>query len=378
MMFTRVRSPFFLLLIVFLTCFLNSREVNAQKWLGVKPLNDTISEEKKGFLLVPLVYYSPDTRWAAGAAGVYYFTLGDSSQTTRLSYFKALADYTQNRQIDVWGEWNIFTGGEKYLFKGEVRYRNFPDRFYGIGNDSPKEAEEFYSYDYISFKTLQLRQVRPHLFVGFDYHFEYEYNFTYRDAEGQLASGTVPGYKGGTGSALGLVTVFDSRDNVVNAYRGRYFEFSTYLFEPLWGSTFDYFRVSAIHQQYFQFPNRHVLAIQQVANFNFGQVPFLDMSTVGSEVILRGYPKNRFRDKHFLATQAEYRFPIFWRFGGVAFAGIGDVFETTSDLRADRLKYSIGTGLRFLMNPKERLNIRFDYGIGREGGYYYFSVTESF
>jgi outer membrane translocation and assembly module TamA len=99
---------------------------------------------------------------------------------------------------------------------------------------------------------------------------------------------------------------------------------------------------------------------------------------VGSEVILRGYPKNRFRDKHFLATQAEYRFPIFWRFGGVAFAGVGDVFETTSDLRADRLKYSIGTGLRFLMNPKERLNIRFDYGIGREGGYYYFSVTESF
>jgi outer membrane protein assembly factor BamA len=259
-----------------------------------------------------------------------------------------------------------------------LRYRNFPDRFYGIGNNTSKEAEEFYSYDYISFKTLQMKQVKPHLFVGFDYHFEYEYNFTYRNAEGQLATGSVPGYKGGVGSALGLVAVFDSRDNVVNAHKGRYAEFSSYLFEPLWGSTFEYLRLTGIHQQYFKLPNTHVVAIQQVASFNFGEVPFLDMSTVGSEVILRGYPKNRFRDKHFLATQAEYRAHLFWRLGAVAFAGVGDVFDSADDLRMDRLKYSVGAGLRFLVNPKERLNIRFDYGIGREGGYYYFSVTESF
>jgi hypothetical protein len=62
----------------------------------------------------------------------------------------------------------------------------------------------------------------------------------------------------------------------------------------------------------------------------------------------------------------------------VAFAGVGDVFEDTRDLSWNTAKYSVGTGLRFLVNPAERLNVRVDYGRGREGGYFYFIVSEAF
>ena len=96
---------------------------------------DTVSK-KAGFFLFPLLYYTPDTRIAAGLAGVYYFNTGrsDSLQKTRLSYTKLLCDYTQNKQLDFWTSWNIFTNQEKYLLKGEFRYRNFPDKYYGIVN----------------------------------------------------------------------------------------------------------------------------------------------------------------------------------------------------------------------------------------------------
>jgi hypothetical protein len=60
------------------------------------------------------------------------------------------------------------------------------------------------------------------------------------------------------------------------------------------------------------------------------------------------------------------------------FAGAGDVFGPSSNLSANSLKYSVGTGLRFIVDPAERLNIRLDYGYGREGGYFYFVVGESF
>ncbi len=62
------------LLLTFLWLIASAYSVNAQKNpFGIKPLNDTTLVEKNGFFLIPLIYYTPDTRWAFGGAGVYYF-----------------------------------------------------------------------------------------------------------------------------------------------------------------------------------------------------------------------------------------------------------------------------------------------------------------
>jgi len=351
-----------------------------RSFMGFVPLSDTLAEDKNGIFVLPLLYFTPDTRWAAGAAGVYYFKVPPSASNPihpRVSYIQFLADYTQNKQLDTWASWHVFTQDENYLLKGDLRYRDFPDRFYGLGNDSEILQKEQYSYQLFVLKTLQLKKIRPGFFLGFDYEFRHEYNFKHA-ANGQLASGAVTGSNGGFGSALGLVSIIDTRDNIINPYRGNYAEFSTYFFSPLLKSTFSFQTINATYQKYWQFKPKHVLAWQTKARFSFGEVPFLDLSTLGNDDILRGYPKNRFRDQHFFATQLEYRFPLFWRFGAVAFAGAGDVFGPSSTLSASNLKYSVGTGLRFVVDPAERLNIRLDYGYGREGGYFYFVVGESF
>lgn len=351
-----------------------------KSFLGFTPLSDTIEPKKQGVFAIPLLYYTPDTRWAAGAAGVYYFRAQPKSEDdieARSSYIQFLSDYTQNKQLDVWGIWSIFTRNEDYLLEGELRYRNFPDRFYGIGNASDKHNEEFYEYNLFSIKSLMMKKVRPSLFVGFDYEFEAEYDFKY-DADSQLGSGNISGSKGGIGSAIGLVAVYDDRDNIINAYRGRYSELSSYFFTKAIGSSFSFIQINGIHQQYWQLRKKHILASQTKIKINIGNVPFLDMATLGDDDILRGYAKNRYRDHNFWATQVEYRFPLFWRLGMVTFAGVGDVFKNPQDLAFNKLKYSIGTGIRFVVKPAERLNIRLDYGYGTEGGHYYFIVTEAF
>lgn len=351
-----------------------------KQFLGFHALSDTVDTEKKGAFILPLLYYTPDTRWAVGGAGVYYFKLGAKTETeheTRMSNVQFLSDYTQNKQLDVWGQWNVFTHNENYLFKGELRYRNFPDRFYGIGNRSLKSAEEKYEYSLFSFKTLALKKVYPALFLGMDYHFEKEYGFSYAPL-GILQSKTITGYNGGIQSAIGLVGIYDSRDNVINTYKGCILELSSYFYAKELGSTFGFTYLNGIYQKFWQVKRRHIIAIQARARYGFGQVPFLDMSNVGNDDMLRGYPKNRFRDVNFLGAQVEYRFPLFWRLGMVTFAGAGDVFNSHYDLGMNELKYSIGAGLRFVVNPAERLNIRIDYGYGREGGYFYFVVAEAF
>jgi hypothetical protein len=368
--------------LIFSNFYSQQKENHNSIWkkLGIISLNDTLHDNNKGFFFSPILFYTPDTRLGGGGAGVFSFHLSDkndSSILTRTSYVRFLGNYTMNKQTDVWTDWNIFTRGEKFLFKGEFRYRNFPDWFYGIGNTTLTESKEKYTYNLLSFKTLVLYKFRPNWFVGLDYHLENEYKFQL-DPSGQLINGEIIGYQGGVGSALGFVKIFDSRDNNLNPYKGTYFEASSYFYLTQLSSTFTFVNVNLMYNKYWQVKENHIIAFQTKTKFTFGDVPFLDMSSVGGDDILRGYPKNRFKDRNFVGTQIEYRFPLFWRFGMTTFAGVGDVFSNTNDLKLQHLKYSIGSGLRFVINPKERVNLRFDYAIGKEGGYFYFSVTEAF
>ena len=369
-------------------CFSQNEVVETEKSnVFRRSLNSFLKEEdslskKDGFFILPLFYYTPDTRFAYGLAGVYYFSTAKNTAKndhyTRLSYVRLLGDYTQNQQFDFWSNWNIFTDQEKWLFKGDLRYRRFPDSFYGVGNDSQDEDREKYSYDYYSIKALFMKRIGEYTFAGIDLLHENEYNFTYRDAESTLALNQVEGARGGIGSAIGSVYTFDSRDNVVNAFKGQYAQFAAYFFLPELGSTFDFVYLDGIYNTYHEIADGHILATNAVAQFNFGEVPFLDLAKVGNDDILRGYARNRFRDDHFMAAQTEYRFPLYKRLGAVAFAGIGDVFSKPTDLGFELLKYSYGGGLRFTINKKERLNIRFDYGFGRDESAFYILVTEAF
>ena len=347
---------------------------------GFTSFEDTVVNTKPKVMFAPIVFYTPDTRWGLGGVVLSAFHLQnkqDSSSITRMSYVKLVSYYTLNKQYDAFTTWNIFTPYEKYLFKGEFRFRKYPDRFYGLGNTSNIDTEEKYQYNLLRLKTMVMRRFGKHVFLGLDYEFEKEYNFSY-EPSGQLNSGNIPGYQGGIGSALGFVGVYDSRDNVLNAYKGTLAEFSSFYFTPVLGSTFSFFEMDAELKHYIQIKPKHILAFHSKMRWTNGAVPFLDMSRLGGEDILRGYPGNRFIDNNLITSQIEYRFPLIWRLGMTAFAGAGDVFSSFSDLSWSNLKPAAGLGLRLLVNPKERVNIRFDYARGREGGYFYFSVSEAF
>lgn len=367
--------PIYLVTIGLLSCF----TLPAQTKWSLSFLKSDSTKDKSGVFVLPLLYYTPDTRFAAGLMGVYYFHTGkgDEKDHTRLSYAKLLGDYTQNRQLDFWSSWNVFTNREKYLFKGEVRYRNFPDKFYGIGNNTPESALELYQYDLFKIKLLAMKRVAKKLFIGFDYQFETEYNFKL-EPEGQLAQENIVGYRGGIGTALGVVATYDTRDNVVNAYSGSLVEVSSYWNSPYFGGNFNFVNVNVEFNKYWEFRKNHVLAFNTLLNANYGAVPFLDMAKVGGDGMLRGYASNRYRDHYFVGTQVEYRFPVWWRFGMVVFTGVGDVFRQPTDLKINKLKYSVGVGIRFCVNTKERLNVRFDYGFGRKNNAFYLMLTEAF
>jgi len=101
--------------------------------------------------------------------------------------------------------------------------------------------------------------------------------------------------------------------------------------------------------------------------FISGDPPFQMLNKLGGSYWMRGYYEGRYRDKNMLTFQAEYRFPVVWRFGGAAFAGIGDVAEELDAFRFDEFKYSLGFGVRFMFDTQERINARLDIGFNTDG-----------
>ena len=82
--------------------------------------------------------------------------------------------------------------------------------------------------------------------------------------------------------------------------------------------------------------------------------------------------------KTYTMAQVEYRTTLFWRFGFTAFAGVGDVADSYGKYQLSDMKPSVGFGLRFLFDPKERINIRADFGFGRNTSGVYFAIEEAF
>jgi outer membrane protein assembly factor BamA len=103
------------------------------------------------------------------------------------------------------------------------------------------------------------------------------------------------------------------------------------------------------------------------------------MGLLGGSYWMRGYYYGRYRDKNMVTFQTEYRFPLFWRFGGVAFAGLGDVAPEFKKFNTKTIKWTFGTGLRFTFDAQEKINARLDFGFGNDGNFgFYAMVVEAF
>jgi len=106
-------------------------------------------------------------------------------------------------------------------------------------------------------------------------------------------------------------------------------------------------------------------------------------------MIMRGYYIGRFRDRQYLATQAEFRwlpFKFSKRFGATVFGGLASLAENPTDLFLKQenttsntdWKWAVGTGLRFLLFPKKDIFSRVDLGFNPEGYGLYIYIGEAF
>jgi hypothetical protein len=79
-----------------------------------------------------------------------------------------------------------------------------------------------------------------------------------------------------------------------------------------------------------------------------------------------------------LTVQAAYWAMLFWRVGAVAFVSYGAVAPQLSEMQLQDFRYTVGGGLRFVLDRQKKINIRLDAGFGKNTSGYYLTIGEAF
>ena len=339
---------------------------------------DTVEIPKGSTVFLPVIGYTPDTSLMLGAAAIRFFYLDEPGPETRPSTFSPTFIYTIKSQIMVfmgtdlnWDEGRSHAG----IFPN---YMKFPDQYYGIGRDVTLDDQEDYTPEQINLELKYDREILGHLRPGL-YYLAQRHRLIKLDPDGELASGSVNGTDNSLVSLPGISLAWDTRDNLWAPARGSWLQLIARTSSGTFGSDYDFNQFIADFRGYIPLGENSVLAGQLTGTKLDGDPPFFSFPLLGGEGGLRGYRAGLFRDKTRALGRVEYRRDrILGRFGGVMFAGIGDVAPSVDKLTLAGNLWTAGFGVRYLLDEAEKLKIRLDFGWGNGDSGFYLTLGEAF
>src|SRR5690606_21206217 len=100
---------------------------------------------------------------------------------------------------------------------------------------------------------------------------------------------------------------------------------------------------------------------------NLQEVPFVDLPRLGGPLLLRGYERDRFRDRVLALGSAEYQFDLTSNmFAAFLFVDAGRVFPGLDDVTLEDLRVGYGGGIQ--MHTDNTYLGRFTIGSSIDGG----------
>ena len=326
--------------------------------------------------IFPVAFYTAETDFGFGALGVASFWMKNQPRTTRASSLQLGASYTTKNQILIYVPFELYTHEEKWRYVGEVGYYRYVYNYFGQGINSKESNLETYEVSFPRVRLSVLRQVLPNISAGLSYELDDFKNLKAAEG-GVLETSEVIGKEGGAVSNIGAVVHYDSRDHIFYPTKGFFIQASYVVSSSLLGSSFNYNKFILDNRFYQKIGKNQVLAANLFLGTATDGMPFLDQFTLGGKRT-RGINSRRYQDNSEASFALEYRFPIINRIGGVVFGSTGTVAPNLDDVFSSPYKNSGGVGLRYIINKRDGVRIRADYGRSSEGGIFTFTIKEAF
>lgn len=335
-------------------------------------------DRKSTFSGFPYVYYTPETKLAFGAGGIFIYYTGEEENLSP-SKINFGGYYSTNKQYKISFSNTSYFLGDKIYFYMPVSYGKFVNKYWGIGENSVDTGNAAYTMKTLSASmTFQVPPVvfqaeRTGIILDFD-----KTDITDKQANHLLYDdSTTIGSDGGWMFGIGSDLLWDTRDNIFFPNSGGYQYFKVIVYPGIGDFSFTLFELDVKH--FFAFKKDHVFATNFYFQAATGETPFYKVPAIGGQNRMRGYFFGRYRDNIYMMLQAEYRQYIWKRLGFVVFGGVGNVAHELMAYDFQNLKFSYGGGLRFLFNKKQHVNLRMDIGFGNDGNRgIYFGIEEAF
>ncbi len=182
--------------------------------------------------------------------------------------------------------------------------------------------------------------------------------------------------------SIGAKLTRDTRPNHFYPLSGTQFTFTADFFSQDLGSKYSFQSYRTQFDKYWSLSKNQVLAYDAYFCGTAGNPPFYGNCIYGTSNELRGYTAGHYFTRYSMATQAEYRLVLPWRFGLVVFGGLGGVIpggnQVAQQGENSHFLPSGGGGLRFELSKKYHVNLRADIAQGLYGHTFGLGVGEAF
>ena len=330
---------------------------------------DSLSPEARPYrtkvTVLPYATYAPQTKVQFGVAGGVQFKWPGAAldPETRPSYLAGNLAYTTKGQWTTYFENSLYTPSNRWWLWGRASAGYYPLFYYGVGPRTVKADTNLMKHRFLVLEAKTVHRLKGDLYAGLHYRLESFFDLSWQ-FPARIPS-SLPGGYGGVSSGAGVTVQLEARNSTTTPTRG-HFILVDYLHQAGWlGSDFDYDQFALDARAYLPIRSaKDVIAFQLYGEWNGSKVPIQSMarlSDYSSAYLARGVYLGRFRDRHEMVAQMDYRGHLKGRFGYVVFGSAGSVYGTGDAQLFDRLKYTYGAGLRFNVNPADPLNLRADF-----------------
>jgi hypothetical protein len=373
-------------------------------WLSAQQAQnpDSVLANEKKVMLTPFVApgYTPEQGLLLSLGALISFRTnpgfkpGGLRELVQRSTITFNGSYSTTGALNVNAELSSFWKGDRLRIFTKFAFKDMPDSYWGVGYDAGKAPEvdslTGYHRDSWLLQPKVLFRINDKALIGG----LLDLNSTSASdvSDGMAAD---PYYQefgpDNQNTGAGFVFQFDTRDVAANAWKGMYLNAQATFYGKWLGGQNLYQVYDVDYRQYKQLSRPGItLAWTARTRLTYGEVPWAELSQVGSSTDLRGYRQGRYRDKAMLYGIVEYRHQFLnakrkggmSRHGYVGWVGAGSVGVNLAGL--DNWLPNWGVGYRFEVQP--RMSVRGDLGFGREflasGNKFvpsvYFSFTEAF
>jgi outer membrane protein assembly factor BamA len=325
----------------------------------------------------PILSYDTDVGFGYGGKGFLLNTLGwnesfditlfNSTKGERWYRIVASIPDPETRQRTVYPlGLDVTIDYDKYI----------TNSFFGVGNATSFDNREYFTREPLEISVLFSRGFTESLVLQAGLRFQYVRN---REIEpgGLLAGALIPLSLGIARSySLVLAGRYDTRNSVVQPSYGWVVEgeVARAPLTSLGNVLSTRFHLLVQHYTTLFLPAT-VLALRAKMQATDGEIPVQMMLPLGGNNTLRGFVQDRFLGNALFVANAELRFPIFWRFGGVAGLDAGNVWESMSGAGWANWKWNPVAGVRFSMDT---FVVRCDVGFGPETTGFYLNFGHIF